>query len=180
MVISPSPLAGESRVRGCYGWLDPSDEAIGRAQPPLSPTLSREGRGSQKLLRRSGLLLINPGGVAEACLYDNMKAAVERMLSVQAQPKSTLETLAEDEQLHFPPWLDEEPVSRKCGTQNSELVTMRPSRVCPLARCANANTPTIRPCDMRVAGIRLFVLRIARESLKQVTIACDRHERAKY
>jgi len=50
--------AGEGRERGRTSQLDPSDKAIGRAQPPSSPTLSREGRGSQKLFRRSALLLI--------------------------------------------------------------------------------------------------------------------------
>jgi transposase len=37
-------------------------------------------------------------------------AAVERILSAQARPKSVLETLAEDERRHLPPWLDAEPV----------------------------------------------------------------------
>jgi transposase len=37
-------------------------------------------------------------------------AAVERILSVQARPRSALETLAEDERRHLPPWADEEPV----------------------------------------------------------------------
>ena len=38
-------------------------------------------------------------------------AAVERILSVQARPRTILETLAEDERRHLPPWLGEEPVS---------------------------------------------------------------------
>jgi hypothetical protein len=38
-------------------------------------------------------------------------AAVERILSAQARPKSALETLAEDERRSLPPWLDEEPVA---------------------------------------------------------------------
>jgi transposase len=38
-------------------------------------------------------------------------AAVERILAVQAQPKSTLEALAEQEQRHLPPWLGEDTVS---------------------------------------------------------------------
>lgn len=37
-------------------------------------------------------------------------AAVERILSASARPKSVLETLAEDERRHLPPWLDAEPV----------------------------------------------------------------------
>ncbi|MGE5686885.1 MAG: IS21 family transposase [Gemmatimonadota bacterium] len=37
-------------------------------------------------------------------------AAVERILSARARPKSALETLAEDERRHLPPWLDAEPV----------------------------------------------------------------------
>jgi transposase len=37
-------------------------------------------------------------------------AAVERILSVQAHPKSVMETLAEDELRHLPPWADEQPV----------------------------------------------------------------------
>ncbi len=50
--------AGEGRERGRTSQLDPSDKAIGRAQPPSPPTLSREGRGSQKLFRHSALLQI--------------------------------------------------------------------------------------------------------------------------
>lgn len=38
-------------------------------------------------------------------------AAVERILSVQARPKSAWETMAEEERRHLPPWLDENPVS---------------------------------------------------------------------
>jgi hypothetical protein len=38
-------------------------------------------------------------------------AAVERILAVQAKPKSTMETLAEREQRHLPPWLGEDTVS---------------------------------------------------------------------
>jgi transposase len=38
-------------------------------------------------------------------------AAVERILAVQAKPKSTMETLAEEEQRHLPPWLGEDTVS---------------------------------------------------------------------
>ena len=38
-------------------------------------------------------------------------AAVERILAVQARPKSVLETLAEEERRHLPPWLDEEPIT---------------------------------------------------------------------
>jgi hypothetical protein len=37
-------------------------------------------------------------------------AAVERILAAQARPKSTLETLAEDERRHLPPWADTDPV----------------------------------------------------------------------
>jgi transposase len=38
-------------------------------------------------------------------------AAVERILSVQARPKSVWETMAEEERRHLPPWLDANPVS---------------------------------------------------------------------
>jgi transposase len=38
-------------------------------------------------------------------------AAVERILAVQAQPKSILEGLAEQERRHLPPWLGEDTVS---------------------------------------------------------------------
>jgi len=38
-------------------------------------------------------------------------AAVERILAVQAKPKSTLETLAEEVQRDLPPWLGEDTVS---------------------------------------------------------------------
>src|SRR5271157_4592583 len=51
LVISPSPLAGEGRERGRTSQLDPSDKAIGRAQPPFTPILSRgrvPGRGGPR------------------------------------------------------------------------------------------------------------------------------------
>ncbi len=37
-------------------------------------------------------------------------AAVERILSARAQPRSALEALAEDGRRHLPPWADDEPV----------------------------------------------------------------------
>jgi hypothetical protein len=37
-------------------------------------------------------------------------AAVERILSVQARPKSTWETLTEEQRRQIPPWLDDLPV----------------------------------------------------------------------
>ena len=47
--------------------------------------------------------------------------AVERILSVQARPKSVLETLAEEERRHLPPWLDEEPVSPRPTSDYEQL-----------------------------------------------------------
>jgi len=54
-------------------------------------------------------------------------AAVERILSVQAQPKSTLETLAEHEQRHWPPWLDEEPVGPRPTSDYQPLCDQEPT-----------------------------------------------------
>jgi transposase len=54
-------------------------------------------------------------------------AAVERILSVQAQPKSTLETLAEHERRHLPPWLDEEPVSPRPTSDYQPLCDQEPN-----------------------------------------------------
>jgi transposase len=54
-------------------------------------------------------------------------AAVERILSVQAQPRSTLETLAEHEQRHLPPWLDEEPVCPRPASDYQALCDQEPS-----------------------------------------------------
>jgi len=48
-------------------------------------------------------------------------AAVERILSVQARPKSVLETLAEEERRHLPLWLDEEPVSPRPTSDYEQL-----------------------------------------------------------
>ena len=53
-------------------------------------------------------------------------APVERTLSVHAQPKSTLETLAEHERRHLPPWLDEEPAGdRAPGFLTDEVAKPR-------------------------------------------------------
>ena len=54
-------------------------------------------------------------------------AAVERILSVQAQPKSTLESLAEHERRHLPPWLDEEPVSPRPTSDYQPLCDQEPT-----------------------------------------------------
>ena len=54
-------------------------------------------------------------------------AAVERILSVQAQPKSILETLAEQERRHLPPWLDEEPVSPRPTSDYQPLCDQEPT-----------------------------------------------------
>jgi transposase len=48
-------------------------------------------------------------------------AAVERILSVQARPKSVWKTLAEEERRHLPPWLDEEPVSPRPTSEYQPL-----------------------------------------------------------
>jgi hypothetical protein len=53
-------------------------------------------------------------------------AAVERILSVQAHPKSTLETLAEDERRHLPPWADEPPVRPRPTSDYQHLGIMEP------------------------------------------------------
>src|SRR4029078_639714 len=54
-------------------------------------------------------------------------AAVERILSAQARPKSTLGPLAEHEQRHLPPWLDEEPVSPRPTSDYQVLCDQEPA-----------------------------------------------------
>jgi transposase len=53
-------------------------------------------------------------------------AAVERILSVQARPRSTLETLAEDERRHLPPWVDELPVRPRPTSDYQHLGAVEP------------------------------------------------------
>jgi len=53
--MSPSPLAGEGRERGRTGQLDPSDKAIGRAQPPSPQRLTASQRPVFLLNSRLGL-----------------------------------------------------------------------------------------------------------------------------
>ena len=54
-------------------------------------------------------------------------AAVERILSVQAHPKSVLEMLAEEERRHLPPWLDEEPVAPRSTSLYQPLCDQEPT-----------------------------------------------------
>jgi len=54
-------------------------------------------------------------------------AAVERILSVQAQPKSILETLAEQERRQLPPWFDEEPVAPRPTSDYQPLCDQEPA-----------------------------------------------------
>lgn len=53
-------------------------------------------------------------------------AAVERILAAQARPKSVLETLAEDERRHLPPWADEEPVRPRPTSDYQHLSAPEP------------------------------------------------------
>jgi hypothetical protein len=48
-------------------------------------------------------------------------------LSVQAQPKSVLEALAEEERRHLPPWLDEEPVTPRPTSDYQPLCDQEPT-----------------------------------------------------
>jgi hypothetical protein len=53
-------------------------------------------------------------------------AAVERILSFQARPKSGLETLAEDPRRSIPPWLDDTPVSPRPMSDYQHLGDQEP------------------------------------------------------
>jgi hypothetical protein len=55
-------------------------------------------------------------------------AAVERILAVQARPKSVLEILAEEERQHLPPWLDEESVSPRPTSDYQPLCEEEPPK----------------------------------------------------
>src|SRR5271157_3193445 len=44
---TPSPLAGEGRERGRVSQLDPSDKAVGRAQPPSPQPSPARGEGAR-------------------------------------------------------------------------------------------------------------------------------------
>ena len=54
-------------------------------------------------------------------------AAVERILSVQAQPKSILDTLAEQERRHLPPWFADEPVAPRPTSDYQPLCDQEPT-----------------------------------------------------
>ncbi len=53
-------------------------------------------------------------------------AAVERILSARAQPRSVLETLAEDGRKHLPPWADDEPVRPRPTSAYQHLGEVEP------------------------------------------------------
>jgi hypothetical protein len=53
-------------------------------------------------------------------------AAVERILSVQARPKSGWETLTEDQRRLIPPWLDDIPVSPRPTSDYQHLGDQEP------------------------------------------------------
>ena len=73
-------------------------------------------------------------------------AAVERILSVQAQPKSILETLAEHERRHLPPWLDEEPVSPRPTSDYQPLCDQEPTdHAEPTEQQSQPTRPTTPP-----------------------------------
>jgi transposase len=55
-------------------------------------------------------------------------AAVERILSVQARPKSIWETLTEDQRRQFPPWLDDIPVFPRPMSDYQHLGDQEPRR----------------------------------------------------
>jgi transposase len=75
-------------------------------------------------------------------------AAVERILSAQARPKSVLEALAEDERRHLPPWLDEEPVPPRPTSDYQHLGDPEPpDHADPNARTGDTNSGGAAPAD---------------------------------
>jgi transposase len=75
-------------------------------------------------------------------------AAVERILSAQARPKSVLEALAEDERRHLPPWLDEEPVPPRPTSAYQHLGDPEPpDHADPNASPADTDTRGTAPAD---------------------------------
>jgi transposase len=72
--------------------------------------------------------------------------AVERILAVQAQPKSVLDTLADQERRRLPPHLSDNPVSPRPTTDYQHLVEQAtdhdpPSQTPPDAAAADADEP---------------------------------------
>jgi transposase len=64
-------------------------------------------------------------------------AAVERILAVQAQPKSVLETLSEQEQEQLPSWMRDNPVSQRPAAEYQHLVEGATDHDTPHERPAN-------------------------------------------
>jgi transposase len=75
-------------------------------------------------------------------------AAVERILSARARPKSAWETLAEDERRHLPPWLDEEPVPPRPTSDYQHLSDPEPpDHADPNAPPGDTDTSGAAPAD---------------------------------
>jgi transposase len=75
-------------------------------------------------------------------------AAVERILSVRARPKSGLETLAEDPRRHIPPWLDDTPVSPRPASDYRHLGDQEPrNHDAPNPSPSDTNTKTNTEAD---------------------------------
>ena len=82
-------------------------------------------------------------------------AAVERILSVHAQPKSVLESLAEEERRHLPPWLDEEPVAPRPTSDYQCLCDQEPTEHAEPTEPAESTEPaqpTALPNASRTGG----------------------------
>src|SRR5208282_4595179 len=82
-------------------------------------------------------------------------AAMERILSVQAQPKSVLESLAEEERRHLPPWLDEEPVAPRPTSDYQCLCDQEPTEHAEPTEPAESTEPaqpTALPNASRTGG----------------------------
>jgi len=79
-------------------------------------------------------------------------AAVERILSVQAQPKSVLEALAEEERRHLPPWLDEEPVTPRPTSDYQPLCDQEPTENAEPTEQTESTDPPDDPTAGRTAS----------------------------
>src|SRR5208283_4093016 len=78
-------------------------------------------------------------------------AAVERILSVHAQPKSVLESLAEEERRHLPPWLDEEPVAPRPTSDYTNASATRNRPNMPSRPTSAASGALLTACAMPVS-----------------------------
>jgi transposase len=119
----------------------------------LEGLLAESRYGKNQAERVLSLVAAYPHGDVVAALERTVRygafslAAIQRVLSVQAQPRGIWETLAREQPPSLPPWLDSEPVSPRPTSEYQALLGEEPCHVEATEPEETISPEGPEPCD---------------------------------